>query len=160
MTCFSLIATQTFGNEKKKCTLLIGCDMLNLNTANTKVLKQHNVVVQLAIGCYNEQALKKLLKEKQINLEPLCRHHASGRICNPVGRGTSERNHFWQHYLQSTLRRRRTPSTHMTKWVLRKHADSSPAMAQRPAMAAAVMVIVSSQSNALPQGRRATTAIG
>ena len=58
------------------CTLLIDCDTLNLNTTNAKMLDDHNLAVQLAIGCYNQQTLEKLLKDMEINLEQLRRHHA------------------------------------------------------------------------------------
>ncbi len=49
-------------------TLLLDCDTLDLASADAKELEDHNLAMQLAIGCYNRQTLEKLLKEKQVDL--------------------------------------------------------------------------------------------
>ena len=49
-------------------TLLLDCDTLDLESADAKELEDHKLAMQLAISCYNQQTLEKLLKEKQVDL--------------------------------------------------------------------------------------------
>ena len=50
-------------------TLYIDCDTLGLGAQDAKRLEEHNIAMQLAIGCYKHHTLEKLLQESTISLD-------------------------------------------------------------------------------------------